>query len=399
MSVSNEQSKQGRKNTVPHQPNMKKILLVEDDPILGPVYESQLARAGFDATLARDGEAGLHALQQLTPDLVVLDIDLPKISGVELLKILRSTEGLETVPVIVFTSAFQQSVLDQIKEQKPNRTLIKSKHVPKEVLQIIRDLLRINPHNRANSTGNEDQNIQGDNSPISLLQKKLPVILEKCRRLAIDSHKSTASDIRSSKLYSLSGLAHNLASGATAAELKGQAYFCEALETLAKEVADNPTRTSESSLRTIIQAVDFLFEEFDFSKSMDVPEDLSFNVLVVDDDPISRRAICVALARIEQKAVDPKNIPEALEATKNQAFDLIFLDVNMPEMNGFDLCSEIRKTEHNRNTPVIFVTGQTDLQSRASSMLSGGNDFIEKPFKFMELAVKSLILLLRSKLH
>ena len=72
------------------------------------------------------------------------------------------------------------------------------------------------------------------------------------------------------------------------------------------------------------------------------------------------------------------------------AYDLVFLDVDMPGMNGFELCTKLRALARNKTTPVVFVTSLTDFESRANSTMSGGNDLIAKPFLFMELAVKAL---------
>ncbi len=378
---------------------MKKILFIEDDPILGSVYETQLKKAGYHTTLARDGEAGLSALQRGIPDLVVLDVNLPKISGIELLKILNTTDGLRDIPVIVFTNAFQQDVLAQVKLQNPKRILPKSRYVPREVLQIIRELLNDGPTESPDLADEQPSFGRGESTASVVFQKRLPGLLEECRRMLHEANKQTTPDARSNRLRSLRELIHTLSGGATAAGRKMQAYFCEALEAFVSEVVADPVKLSGTCLRTITQAVDFLFEEFNSGKPNETPAGLNFNVLAVDDDAISRRAICVALGRINQKAIEAKSVMEALQKTRQQKFDLIFLDVDMPEMNGFELCTEIRKTELNKTAPIIFVTGMTDLQSRANSMLSGGTDFIGKPFQFMELAVKSLIHLLRSKLR
>jgi CheY-like chemotaxis protein len=184
----------------------------------------------------------------------------------------------------------------------------------------------------------------------------------------------------------------------SAVGLKSQAYFCEALEAFLNELCDQPSRVNASSVRTVSQAVDFLFEVFDFAKTLEVPDDLRFRLLLVDDEPISRRAVQVALSRIKQEALECGTTAEALRLAAERTFDLIFVDMEMPEMSGAELCAQFRSSETNRVTPVIFVTGHTDLQTRAQSTLSGGSDFIGKPFHFMELAVKSLIHLLRPKL-
>jgi len=70
----------------------------------------------------------------------------------------------------------------------------------------------------------------------------------------------------------------------------------------------------------------------------------------------------------------------------------------MPEMNGFELCTKIRTLPAHKKTPVVFVTSLNDFESRANSTMSGGSDFIGKPFLFMELAVKALIYVFRTRL-
>jgi len=72
--------------------------------------------------------------------------------------------------------------------------------------------------------------------------------------------------------------------------------------------------------------------------------------------------------------------------------------VDMPGMNGYELCTKLRALARHQTTPVVFVTGLNDFEARASSLMSGGNDFIAKPFHFMELAVKAIIHILRGKI-
>jgi DNA-binding response OmpR family regulator len=71
----------------------------------------------------------------------------------------------------------------------------------------------------------------------------------------------------------------------------------------------------------------------------------------------------------------------------------------MPGMTGFELCGKLRAIPAHQHTPVVFVTVLNDLGNRANSMVSGGNDFIGKPFLFMELAVKALVFVLRRRVE
>ena len=118
---------------------------------------------------------------------------------------------------------------------------------------------------------------------------------------------------------------------------------------------------------------------------------------MVDDEAISRRAINYALEKAHLKSANAEDPQSALNLLSTNQFDLIILDVDMPGMTGFELCSKIRTLPSYAKTPVIFVTGLADFEGRAHSIVSGGNDLIAKPFLFIELAVKALLYVLRSR--
>ena len=118
----------------------------------------------------------------------------------------------------------------------------------------------------------------------------------------------------------------------------------------------------------------------------------------MDDEAISRRAITYALEKAKLKCVSVEDPLAAYKLLSEDKFDLIFLDVDMPVMNGFELCTKLRTLPSYKKTPVVFVTSLNDFDSRANSTMSGGNDFIAKPFLFIELAVKALVYVLRGKL-
>jgi len=120
--------------------------------------------------------------------------------------------------------------------------------------------------------------------------------------------------------------------------------------------------------------------------------------LLGDDEILSRRAIAYALEKANLRSTNVEESSVALQLASEQVFDLIFLDVQMPGMDGFELCSRIRAQPINKNTPIIFVTSLTDFKSRAKSSLSGGTDLIAKPFMFIELTVKAITQVLRYRL-
>lgn len=374
---------------------MKTILLIDDDPFLGKVYETQLKSAGFKIKRALDGESGLAALQAETPDLIVLDMMLPHISGLELLRRIRSSPDTREIPVVVFSGSFAEETLQKVREIGVNRILSKCQVVPREVISAINEIM-FGPGGsaaEANRTSDlkEKSSDTGDRLPFAKY-------LAACRRMVMEMGRETDITSRLQTLEELRSTVGRLGSLAAAAGWMGQSSFCEALEAFAGELYERSDRMTESALRTLVQSVDFLFEAFESRGGFQPLGGRKYQILVVDDDPIPRRAVQAALRRIEQRGVECASGGDALERCKQQSFDLIFLDVDMPGKNGYELCEQLRELDTNRDTPVVFVTGHTDLQTRARSTLSGGNDFIGKPFHIMELAVKTLLHLSRTRL-
>ena len=111
-------------------------------------------------------------------------------------------------------------------------------------------------------------------------------------------------------------------------------------------------------------------------------------ILIVDDNP---RNIQILAKLLTEKGYEPEyalNGEEALEWCSLEVFDLILLDVMMPDMDGFSVCQELRESKNNAETPVIFLTAKTDMESIKKGFQSGGVDYISKPFAFDELLAR-----------
>ena len=87
----------------------KKVLIVEDEPLLGTLMKQRLESEGVEALLARDGEEAINILRTTRPDLILLDIILPKISGFELLETMQADPSIEKAPVIITSNLGQDS--------------------------------------------------------------------------------------------------------------------------------------------------------------------------------------------------------------------------------------------------------------------------------------------------
>ncbi len=105
---------------------MNKILIIEDDQIVANIYRNKFAHEGFQAEVALDGHAGLELVHSFKPDAIVLDLMLPKLSGVEVMKKIRAEPALEKLPIIVFSNTYLTEMVQE-PNASPNRAPLPSK--------------------------------------------------------------------------------------------------------------------------------------------------------------------------------------------------------------------------------------------------------------------------------
>lgn len=120
---------------------MKRILLVDDDPIIRLVYRKQLLDAGFQVDLAADGLSALKWLHATPPDVVVLDVMMPKFSGLEVLKYLQSQPALKDVRVIILSSMQFGGEQREAVTTEADKVLAKSECTPAILIAAVNEVL------------------------------------------------------------------------------------------------------------------------------------------------------------------------------------------------------------------------------------------------------------------
>ena len=113
---------------------MKKILLIEDEEIVIDVLREKLKKEGYDVLVAKNGEEGLKLIKELKPDMVLLDVVMPKMGGFEVLEIMSKDEELRKIPVVIISNSGQPVELDRAKALGVKDWLIKTEFDPQEVL-------------------------------------------------------------------------------------------------------------------------------------------------------------------------------------------------------------------------------------------------------------------------
>ena len=113
---------------------MKKILLIEDEELLISVLQKKLSNEGYEVSVARDGEEGLKMMEQALPDLILLDIIMPKKGGFDVLEDMSKDENLSKIPVIIISNSGQPVELDRAKRLGAEDWLVKTEFDPQEVV-------------------------------------------------------------------------------------------------------------------------------------------------------------------------------------------------------------------------------------------------------------------------
>jgi CheY-like chemotaxis protein len=389
---------------------MKKILIIEDDQIVSNVYRNKLVTEGYEAEIALDGETGLKVMRTFQPDAIMLDLMLPKMSGVEVIRQIRSEADFSKLPIIVFSNTYLTNLIQDAWKAGATKCVSKINCPPKDLLDLMRRTIgggSVSPARPAAEgapatkpapvVSETDAEFQAELR--KTLITSLPATLVALRAGLQSLVKSDTEVARLKHIHELYRRVHAVNGNAGIAGLIPIAHLAAALEALLKELYENPKKINSSTLRTVAATVDFLGLLFERGTRSDKQEIPPASILVVDDEAISRRAIIYALEKAQLQSVSVEDPSAAFKLLSEKQFDLVFLDVDMPGMTGYELCTRLRSLPLHKKTPVVFITGLSDFDNRTSSMMAGGNDFIAKPFLFIELTVKALIHVLRGKLQ
>jgi DNA-binding response OmpR family regulator len=391
------------------------ILFVENDAVALTMYQKRLQREGFHVETAEDGIAALKVLSEMTPDVVVLDLMLPKFSGRDVFDYMRADAQFKDIPVIIFSNA-SKSEWPKDADSSPTRALPKSEANFSALLELVREMSaagasaaqakaspELAPSTVISAEGNTSTAVDG-NSPeaagmphssaqfLEYAIAEMPAMREHCLAFI----KAPATDAGRSNLATLRQRLHVLNTGAQKAGCARLSLLAGAWEALLTEIERKPAVASPSILQTLAQAADclrILLNNNGLNSTEPLPK---ARVLSVDDDEICNDVAVTALQRANMGADSVQDANAALELLKQHNYDLVLLDINMPGLTGFELCEKLRALPQHEKTPVIFVTAFNNFENRKQSVLSGGGDLIAKPVSPLELALKVTIHLLKA---
>ncbi len=154
---------------------MAKILLVEDDNNLREIYEARLQAEGFSIVSAHDGEEALVVAKNERPDLIISDVMMPKISGFEMLDIIRATPTLANVKIIMLTALGQNEDQDRANKLGADRYLVKSQVTLEDIVNATNELLSQPTAPALDQLNNDTLTAQSDQaSPEPIMPQSAP---------------------------------------------------------------------------------------------------------------------------------------------------------------------------------------------------------------------------------
>jgi len=120
---------------------MVKILVVEDDPLMSRMYQKIFTFEGYEVEMAADGMEGLDKARVVKPTLILLDIMMPKMNGLEVLQKLKADEGTKGIPVVVLTNLAGQQDAEAALTKGAVKYIVKSEYEPKQVADMVKEIL------------------------------------------------------------------------------------------------------------------------------------------------------------------------------------------------------------------------------------------------------------------
>jgi DNA-binding response OmpR family regulator len=366
----------------------KRILIVHNDRLLSNLYREKLEGSGFHADMVRTFDSANKQVETGKADLVLLDLVLEEGPSLDLIRTLRAQSP--AIPILVFPTNLNQLGAAAVQAGA-------TKAIPRGANPVAGTLDTVKVSLGLPGLGDRLNAplFQPDESWLEAVIAEAPDNVNRMRH-CVPGLVSNPPDYRA--LHGLWALAHSFAEKTALLREKAISRVASALDSLLQELNETPEGINPSTVRTVGQAIDFL-------ALLAAPENLSktkdtstARVLAVDDEEGARQMIAAAMQFGGLVCDSAESPARAIEQLGKQKTDLIFLDVGMPEMNGFDVCAKIRAIEAHKKTPIVFLTGMATFQNKAQASLSGGSDFIGKPFTLPELALKALLWIYRHQL-
>ena len=237
----------------------KTILIVDDDQFVTQIYPEKLEAQGFKVEVTRDFDSTLQTLKKEVFDLLILDLCLPGLNVVELIKNIRSESDTQSLPIIVFSNPYLGNLTRAAVEEGATKFVSKIDNTPEQMIELLREL---GVSGSATSTvgvggmiGTPEANQEKLASKLSINR---PETLAKLRASYQNFTRTEREDLRRTALLQMHRQLRLLAGGASALGFHKIAQMSTALEALLVELYTEPAKISPSVIRTVAHSIETL---------------------------------------------------------------------------------------------------------------------------------------------
>ena len=119
----------------------KKICIIDDEPNILEIYSRALSNKGYDIVTAKNGREGLEIIRREKPNLVLVDIMMPEMDGVEMMNVMRQDESMAKIPIIIMSNVSDREIYKKVEKFNTRFYLVKSLFEPKKVVGIVEEVL------------------------------------------------------------------------------------------------------------------------------------------------------------------------------------------------------------------------------------------------------------------
>jgi CheY-like chemotaxis protein len=227
---------------------MKSILLIDDDLFVTTLYAAKLQSEGFAVDTAHSGNEAIEKIEKHSPDVIILDLNMPGISGVELLRAIRAVPLFHHIPVIIFSSGYIRTLVDEATQLGVYRILAKSQCSPKMLISEVKELLNRLPTTAALLATDAVA------LPENLTTDNIPALLE----LFASSKDPVTLHTMMLKIYKASRI--HVSRALEVSEGTPQGQLGRALEKLIEDLYSHPEHVTESTKQTLSAGIQKLIQ-------------------------------------------------------------------------------------------------------------------------------------------
>lgn len=118
-----------------------KIAIIEDDPAISQMYRIKFSAEGYDVSVAENGKIGLELCQKTLPDVVLLDLMMPEMTGGEMLAKMRDTDWGAKITVIILTNMGEQEIPEEVRKLGVSAVILKADMTPRQVAELVKKII------------------------------------------------------------------------------------------------------------------------------------------------------------------------------------------------------------------------------------------------------------------